>query len=381
MLTQLLGGARALQLQRCAGRDRLRRADEQPIALLHPGRDLDPLGLIIAQPDRHRDAFRLAACNPQHPRRLRIRGVHRGERHDQRAARLLGHTPFGEQAGNEPAADVGNGHEDRHLPGDRIGRGTDPLDAAAEGLAGVTADLELHRQAGFDHRQRLRRHCRLELHAARIDDVIQLGARGDDVAGVGQALRDHAVERRTDRQIGQLFPGRRDARTRILELRLGGGHGIARHVELALGQRSALDQALGARRLAFGDAERLLRRFHGGLRRLVGVAERLILDARQQRPATHVLPFRGRHLQDRSAHLRPHARVLLRRERAGDQRPGADVLHRDGDDVLLAELHRGRRGGRVWRRWIVLAGDGRCQKRRAERDGRHSPRRLTQPSA
>ena len=114
----------------------------------------------------------------------------------------------------------------------------------------------------------------------------------------------------------ELFGDGCDPRPRILELGLRGGHGVARRVQLALGECAALDQALGSRGLASGDAERLFRRPDRRLRGLVGIAERLIFNPDEQGATPDLLPFRDRDLQDRSADFGADGRVLVRHQRA-----------------------------------------------------------------
>ena len=155
----------------------------------------------------------LPRAGAQHPGRLRIGRVHRGQRHHQGTPRLLRDPPLREQAGHQPARGVGDRHENRHLPRDRVGGRADPLDATLERLARIAAHLELHRQTDLDRRQRLGRHRRLEPHAARIDDAVQLGAGTDDVAGVHGTGGDHAVERRANGEVGRAVWRRRRAAT------------------------------------------------------------------------------------------------------------------------------------------------------------------------
>ena len=126
-MAQLCGRRCRRQLQRRARGDRLRRSDQQAIAVLHAAGDLDPLGLIVAQAERYGDRSALPSVDAQHPGR-RLGRVHRAQRQHQRAPRLVRDPPFREQTGDQPPGGIGDRHENRDLPRDRIGGRADPLD-------------------------------------------------------------------------------------------------------------------------------------------------------------------------------------------------------------------------------------------------------------
>ena len=134
---------------------------------------------------------------------------------------------------------------------------------------GIAADLERDRPADLDGGDLLGRHRRLEPHARRIDDGVELAAGADDVAGVDVPLRHDARDRRLDGHVLERLAHRGDPRPRVVGGRLGLRRGVARHLGVALGERAALDQVLDARRFLLRPFGGLLGRAQLRLRRRV----------------------------------------------------------------------------------------------------------------
>src|SRR5690606_37405622 len=130
---------------------------------------------------------------------------------------------------------------------------------------------------------------------------------------------------------------------------------IERVLEVALGQRAALDQRLGALRLAPRQRQGRFGRLHRDLGGADGVGQIACRDARQLFALLDGLALFARRALERTANLGANGGLAAGRELPGNDRARAQFHHAGDRDVLAADLD-GR--GLGWLARLVGAAPG-----------------------
>src|SRR5690349_17254825 len=324
------------------------------------GLDLDAAVRLVAPPGDHDAARELAAVDRPHVRLARL-AAQRGDR--QRRCRRAGRerdAPCREHAAAQRRIGIGQAHVHDDRARAWLGRRIDPVDASTEAALAEAVDGELDRHAERKLRHVDRRHERLDLEVAQVDDGHDRRLDRNFLAALHVPLRNDAGKRRHDLGIGervlrklQLRLGRFDAAARDVERRLG-------VVERVLGYELVVEQPHVHRARLLGEPELRAR----ALERTGAVDEPRLeirrIDARDRLPGAHALAFPDRQADDVAGHFRLDHRLMHRLQRARHRQPARERRALDIGNIACDELQRDRRR---------IAGTVSRAFARAERDG------------
>ena len=197
-----------------------------------------------------------------------------------------------------------------------------------------------------------RRHLGRDLDMAGVEQSHDLAVDRQRLALVGDALADHAVERRAHLGVGQVLPG-------DLELGLGDGD----HRGPVLGRRARLvggglrdDVAVGERLLVGAVARRPAGVGAGGVERRLALVDLGLqlggLETRQQLVLGHLVAFADQHFGQPAGDAGLHDRLVDRLGGAGEAHDVDQAARLDGVQFGRDQLERPRSPALAAAAWV-----------------------------